>query len=102
MSLAQLVQKTGRNAPELATEAEQIQATVQQLHHEIRTTSYLLHPPLLDENGLSSAISWYLDGLQERSGLAVQLDMSKEFGRLPSDMELVIFRLVQECLTNIH
>jgi PAS domain S-box-containing protein len=102
MSLAQLVQKAGRNAPELATEAEQIQATVQQLHHEIRTTSYLLHPPLLDENGLSSAIRWYLDGLQERSGLAVQLDMSKEFGRLPSDMELVIFRLVQECLTNIH
>jgi signal transduction histidine kinase len=72
MSLAQLVQKTGRNAPELATEAEQIQATVQQLHHEIRTTSYLLHPPLLDENGLSSAIRWYLDGLQERSSLAVQ------------------------------
>jgi PAS domain S-box-containing protein len=102
MSLAQLAQKTGRNAPELATEAEQIQATVQQLHHEIRTTSYLLHPPLLDESGLCSAISWYLDGLQERSGLEVELDMSKEFGRLPRDMELVIFRLVQECLTNIH
>ena len=55
ISLAQLVQKTGRNAPELATEAEQIQETVQQLHREIRTTSYLLHPPLLDENGLYSA-----------------------------------------------
>jgi PAS domain S-box-containing protein len=102
ISLAQLVQKTGRNAPELATEAEQIQETVQQLHREIRTTSYLLHPPLLDENGLYSAISWYLQGLLERSGLEVQLDISKEFGRLPRDMELVIFRLVQECLTNIH
>jgi len=102
MSLAQLVQKTGRKAPELATEAELIQATVQQLHHEIRTTSYLLHPPLLDENGLCSAISWYLDGLQERSGLEVHLEISKEFGRLPRDMELAIFRLVQECLTNIH
>jgi signal transduction histidine kinase len=102
MSLAQLVQKTGRNAPELASEAEQIQETVQQLHREIRTTSYLLHPPLLDENGLYSAISWYLQGLLERSGMEVQLDISKEFGRLPRDMELVIFRLVQECLTNIH
>jgi PAS domain S-box-containing protein len=102
MSLAQLVQKTGRNAPELATEAEQIQETVQQLHREIRTTSYLLHPPLLDETGLFSAISWYLQGLLERSGLRIQLDISKEFGRLPRETELVIFRLVQECLTNIH
>ena len=102
MSLAQLVQKTGRNAPELATEAEEIQETVQQLHREIRTTSYLLHPPLLDESGLYSAISWYLQGLLERSGLEVQLDIPKEFGRLPREMELVIFRLVQECLTNIH
>ena len=102
ISLAQLAQKTGRNAPELATEAEQIQETVQQLHREIRTTSYLLHPPLLDENGLYSAISWYVQGLLERSGLEVRLDISKEFGRLPHEMELVIFRLVQECLTNIH
>ena len=102
ISLAQLAQKTGRNAPELATEAEQILETVQQLHREIRTTSYLLHPPLLDENGLYSAISWYVEGLLERSGLEVRLDISKEFGRLPRDMELVIFRLVQECLTNIH
>ncbi len=102
MSLAQLVQKTGRSAPELATEAEQIQETVQQLHREIRTTSYLLHPPLLDENGLYSAVTWYLQGLLERSDLEVQLDIAKEFGRLPREMELVIFRLVQECLTNIH
>jgi signal transduction histidine kinase len=102
ISLAQLLQKTGRNAPELASEAEQIQETVQQLHREIRTTSYLLHPPLLDENGLYSAISWFLKGILERSGLEVQFDISKDFGRLPRDMELVIFRLVQECLTNIH
>ena len=73
MSLAQLVQKTGRNAPELATKTEEIQETVQQLHREIRTTSYLLHPPLLDESGLYSAISLYLQGLRERSALEVQL-----------------------------
>jgi PAS domain S-box-containing protein len=102
ISLAQLVENTERNSPELAAEAEQIQETVQQLHREIRTTSYLLHPPLLDETGLYSAINWYLEGLQERSGLQVQLDISKEFGRLPRNMEIVIFRLVQECLINIH
>jgi signal transduction histidine kinase len=102
MSLAQFAQKAGRKAPELADDAEQIQETVQQLHREIRTTSYLLHPPLLDENGLYSAVSWYVQGLLERSGLEVHLDISKDFGRLSREMELVIFRLVQECLTNIH
>ena len=88
--------------PELAREAKQIEDAVQQLHREIRTASYLLHPPLLDEAGLNSAISWYVEGLLERSGLDVHLDMTREVGRLPRDMELVIFRLVQECLTNIH
>jgi PAS domain S-box-containing protein len=102
MSIAQFAQKTGRKAPELADDAEQIQETIQQLHREIRTTSYLLHPPLLDENGLCSAVSWYVQGLLERSGLEVHLDISKDFGRLSREMELVIFRLVQECLTNIH
>jgi signal transduction histidine kinase len=102
MSLAQLAQNAGLKAPELASEAEQIQETVQQLHREIRTTSYLLHPPLLDETGLYSAISWYIQGLQERSSLEIRLEIPEKFGRLPRDMELVIFRLVQECLTNIH
>jgi len=102
MNLAQLAQKAGRNSPEIASHAEMIQESVQQLHREIRTTSYLLHPPLLEENGLSSALRWYVSGLTERSGLDVQLNISDEFGRLPSDMELVVFRLVQECLTNIH
>jgi len=102
MSLAQLAQKTGRRSPEIATDVDKIQETVQQLHREIRTASYLLHPPLLDENGLYSAISWYMDGLRERSDLDIRLEIPEDFGRLPRDMELVIFRLVQECLTNIH
>ena len=102
INLAQLAQKAGRNAPEVAAEAEQIQETVQQLHREIRTTSYLLHPPLLDESGLYSAINWYVQGLQERSGLELRFDCSEKFERLPREMELVIFRLVQECVTNIH
>jgi len=102
ISLAQLAQKTGRRSPEIATDVDKIQETVQQLHREIRTTSYLLHPPLLDENGLYSAIHWYIDGIRERSDLDIRLEIPEDFGRLPRDMELVIFRLVQECLTNIH
>ena len=79
-----------------------IQVLPQQLHREIRTASYLLHPPTLDKNGLAPALSWYVQGLAKRSGLEIKLDIAKEFGRLPGDMELVVFRLVQECLTNIH
>jgi PAS domain S-box-containing protein len=102
MSLAQLAQKSGRRSPEIASDVDKIQGTVQQLHREIRTASYLLHPPLLDENGLYSAINWYMDGLRERSDLDIRLEIPGDFGRLPRDMELVIFRLVQECLTNVH
>ena len=102
MNVAQLVQRAGRNAPDLATAAEMIQEMVQQLHREIRTASYLLHPPLLDESGLSSALHWYVDGLGDRSDLKISLDISDEVGRLPRDLELMVFRLVQECLTNIH
>ena len=102
LSLAQLAHKTAQRAPEVMTDVATLQDTVQQLHREIRTASYLLHPPLLDESGLHSAINWYMDGLRERSDLEVRLEIPEDFGRLPRDMELVIFRLVQECLTNIH
>ena len=102
LSLAQLVDKAEVIAPELAKKGKEIEDVVQQLHREIRTTSYLLHPPLLDEAGLVSALSWYVQGVAERSGMAIDLSISEDFGRLPADMELAIFRVVQECLTNIH
>jgi PAS domain S-box-containing protein len=102
MSLAVLVQRAEGMAPELATEGKKIEAIVQQLNREIRTTSYLLHPPLLDENGLASALNWYVEGLAERSDVAITLDVADNVGRLPSNMELAIYRVVQECLTNIH
>lgn len=57
---------------------------------------------MLDENRLAPTLSWYLQGLAQRSGLEIKLDIAKEVGRLPGDMELVVFRLVEECLTNIH
>jgi PAS domain S-box-containing protein len=86
----------------LVKQAEESEQLVQQLSREIRTTSYLLHPPLLDEIGLSEALRWYVDGLAGRSGLEIQLNISEGFGRLSRELELVMFRLVQECLTNIH
>jgi two-component system NarL family sensor kinase len=75
---------------------------IHQLGDEMRTISYLLHPPLLDENGLPGAIEWYAEGLANRSGLRLGLEISAKFGRLPGDMETAVFRIVQECLTNIY
>ena len=102
LSLAHLVERAQVIAPELAKEGKEIEGVVQQLQREIRTTSYLLHPPLLDECGLSSALNMYIEGLAERSDVAITLDVDDNVARLPGDMELAIFRLVQECLTNIH
>ena len=102
MDLATLVRNAQEKAPEVAESAEQARDLVHQLTSEIRTTSYLLHPPLLDEEGLEAAISMYVRGLTERSGLDITVNISEGFGRLPRDMELAVFRLVQECLTNIH
>ena len=101
MNLASITQRVGRNA-DLGKVAEECRELVHQLSKEIRTLSYLLHPPLLDENGLSDAIRWYTQGLAERSGLKFELDIPEDFGRLTDDMEVAIFRIVQECLTNIH
>ena len=75
---------------------------VEQVSTEIRTISHLLHPPLLDLAGLASALRWYVDGFSERSHIKVDLEIPADFGRLPSDTEIAIFRIVQECLTNIH
>ena len=76
-------------------------AMVNQVSREIRTISYLLHPPLLDIAGLASALRWYVDGFSERSQISVNLEVPEDFGRLSSEMEIAIFRIVQECLSNI-
>jgi signal transduction histidine kinase len=77
-------------------------ALVEQSISGIRTVSYLLHPPFLDEAGLLSALRWYAGGFAARSGIAVDLDLPESFERLPLDTETVLFRIVQEALTNIH
>ena len=75
---------------------------VQEMSTEVRTISHLLHPPLLDEAGLLSALRWYVEGFAARSKIDVDLDLPDHFGRLPRETETAIFRVVQECLTNIH
>ena len=69
---------------------------------EARTMSYLLHPPLLDELGLKSALSWYVAGFAKRSNITVDLCASQLMGRLDNEAESTLFRVVQECLTNVH
>jgi signal transduction histidine kinase len=69
---------------------------------EVRTMSYLLYPPMLEEIGLRAAIPWYLDGFTKRSGIQTSLDISQACERMPRDVELAIFRILQESLTNVH
>ena len=69
---------------------------------EIRTLSYVLHPPMLDEYGLPRALEWFLEGFSKRSGIQVKLDAEPAVGRLPADTEMALFRIVQESLTNIR
>ena len=98
-----LVQSENSNSDLRAAKAIQESiGLVQELSRELRTISHLLHPPLLDEVGLASALRSYLDGFTERSKIKVDLELPEDLGRLPQDSETAIFRIVQECLTNIH
>jgi PAS domain S-box-containing protein len=70
---------------------------------KVRNISYLLHPPLLDESGLLPAIHWYVDGFRKRSGMRTSFEYKPEtFARLPSDVEMTVFRVIQEALTNVY
>jgi signal transduction histidine kinase len=75
---------------------------VQSILKDLRTMSYLLHPPLLDDAGLESAVRWFVEGFAERSRIPVELEIAPDLGRLPRGLELTVFRIVQESLTNIH
>jgi two-component system NarL family sensor kinase len=75
---------------------------VNQISTEIRTISHLLHPPLLDEVGLGSALSWYIEGINKRSAMKITLDIPSDFSRLSPELETALFRIAQECLTNVH
>jgi len=102
MKLTPLATEASTPGPHSVKAIEESLGLVSELTMEVRTISLLLHPPLLDEVGLSSALRLYLDGFAERSKIKVDLDIPDDFGRLSQELETAIFRIVQESVTNIH
>jgi signal transduction histidine kinase len=94
-----LDQMSGFGRPDLLAECLQ---TVAECLKETRTISYLLHPPLLDEAGFASAARWYVEGFAERGGIEARLNFPENMKRLPRPVELALFRILQESLTNVH
>lgn len=102
MNLSLVGSENGDLDPRAAKAIQESIGLVQELSRELRTISHLLHPPLLDEVGLASGLRSYLDGFTDRSKIRVDLEIPEDLGRLPQDLETALFRIVQECLTNIH
>jgi signal transduction histidine kinase len=102
MSIALALNEKKSLTPQAARALDDCNDLIRQTLQEIRVVSYLLHPPLLDEAGLRSALLWFLDGFSKRSGIETQLTIAEDFGRLPMDMETAIFRIIQESMTNVH
>jgi PAS domain S-box-containing protein len=91
-----------RGQPEDDSQLTECSQLVEEAIKEVRTISYLLYPPMLEELGLKSAIPWYLDGFTRRSGIKTTFEVSPDFDRIPGDLELALFRVLQESLTNVH
>jgi len=102
MSLDRLARLTEQRKPEAKDSIKESRDIVTQIGEEIRTLSYILHPPLLDECGLASAVHWYAEGFQKRSGIKLEVEVDSDLPRLPADAETTLFRVVQESLTNVH
>lgn len=103
MKLDSLVSVVGkRTDDEAADDVAQCIRLTEDSIKELRTVSYLLYPPMLEEMGLKSAIPWYLDGFSARSGIKTTLEVASDFTRLPRGAELALFRVFQESLTNVH
>ena len=96
-----LIQRTAAG-PEVSRLLDDLNALTDEAVQEIRTTSYLLHPPLLDEAGIASAVQWFVEGFSKRSGIHVCCEIAENLQRAPRNHELVLFRVLQESLTNVH
>jgi signal transduction histidine kinase len=102
VNLSLLKSEVGAINPRSEQLITEVNSTAQEINRQLRTLSYLLHPPLLDEAGLVSALRWYIDGFTRRSGIHVELDVPAHLERYSPDMEIALFRIVQESLTNVH
>jgi PAS domain S-box-containing protein len=102
MNVSQILTEKAKLSPAAVRSAEDMRFSIERASAEIRTVSYLLHPPMLDEIGLPTALRWYVDGFAERSKMKVTVEVASDFPRLVQDCELSLFRIAQECLTNIH
>ena len=101
MSIA-LVRQLDKTRPELQVLVDDLNALADEALQEVRTTSYLLHPPLLDEAGIASAARWFLEGFARRSGIDLEVDIPEKMERPDRHYEIVLFRVLQESLTNVH
>lgn len=102
IKLSGLEAEARKLSPILASGLAENIGAVKQASTELRALSYLLHPPLLDELGLASALRWLVDGFETRTGVRVTLELPDNLARLSTDMEVAIYRAVQECLANVH
>ena len=101
MSIALIRQVHGSPAA-IQPLVDDLNALADEALQEVRTTSYLLHPPLLDEAGIAPAARWFVEGFARRSGIDVRCDVPEKMERPSRDCELVLFRILQESLTNVH
>lgn len=101
MGIDQMARRFEREHP-VQESVSEISVLLNRAITETRTISHLLHPPLLDEIGLESALAVYIDGFGKRSGISVKVEVAPDLGRLESDVETALFRVVQECLLNVH
>src|SRR5580693_9614081 len=99
---ASLLQECCQQLPEARALVSEVVQLADQAIEEIRTMSYLLHPPLLDEVGFTCAAEWYIEGFAKRSGISVRVDIGHSRVRLPKNVEIALFRVLQESLTNVH
>jgi signal transduction histidine kinase len=102
LTLGQLARRLSESNDRNKELVQEALALVSNCIKEVRTMSYLLHPPVLDDFGLVSALRWYVEGFSQRSGIQVKLDLAEEFPRVSPEVETALFRIVQEGLTNVH
>lgn len=96
------IQQIGADRSDILQLMDELNSLVDEALQEIRTTSYLLHPPLLDEAGIASAARWFVEGFAKRSGIHAECEIAEGLARPPRNHELVLFRVLQESLTNVH